>query len=53
MFNLLGKQYSDEDDIIWKLEKNKIIFYKNESFLAEISLGDLVLKFVVSEMERS
>ena len=44
---LLGKEYSEKDDVIWKLEKDKIIWYKNGKHFVETSLINVVLTFVI------
>lgn len=46
---LFGKEYSEKDDLIWKIKNDKIIFINNREYFGEISIQELILDRILIE----
>jgi len=52
MFNLLGCQYKNTDDLIWKIKGKYVEFIKNGEFFARVSIQKLILDFISNEAHK-
>jgi hypothetical protein len=52
MFNLLGCQYENTDDLIWKIKGKYVEFIKNGEFFARVSIQKLILDFISNEAHK-